>query len=397
MKNALLSIEDIPVILVIFQCFILAVLLLATNNKKSASNLLLSIFFIAVGLDAFHTLIYWSPSIKKYFFDGSINIFFALRCLPYIIAPALYLYTKSIIYPDYTPTKYEFIHFIPFILFPAYLWVLYQTYTDEELLRCTIDYALLFNNPVFQAHLWIKNIFYALYSTLSYMLLCKYEGGPKEIYTNIATIDLSWMKVFIGGFSVLWLWGLMEHILNLASISQHVGDMLGVTSNLLLFIFVNTLIIHAFVKSSNVGKQAPHSAPYHTEQREIKNTDLAVIEQLTKAMQEEKLFLNPELTIQQLAQHTGFPVRRLSNTLNRHFKLNFYDYINQYRIALAKEILTTSSQNLSLLDVMYQVGFNSKPTFYRAFKKQLNLTPVQFYKLANSAPDTLPDSVQDTD
>jgi AraC-like DNA-binding protein len=388
-KTILLCIEDVPLILVVFQCFLLSLLLLMVSDCKKASNLFLSLILLGVGLDAFNTLIYWSPTIKNYFFDNSVNIFFLFRCIPYIIAPLLHLYTKSVVYPNYALTKYEWLHFIPFILFPLYLWVLYHTYTDEELLRSTIDYSVLFNNPVFQVHLWAQNGSYAYYGLLSCILLCKYEGGPKEIYSDI-TIDLSWLKVFIGGFIGLWLWNLMRYILSLVHIPQGLGDKLGVMSNLLLFIFINTLIIQAFVKSSNARKLTSLSASSHAENKEQKNVDLFAIERLTKAMCEEKLFLDPELTIQQLAQHTGLPIRRLSNILNRHFKLNFYDYINQYRIERAKEILTTPDHNLSLLEVMHQVGFNSKPTFYRAFKKQLKLTPTQFYKLANSAIDVPP-------
>ena len=174
-KVILLSIEDIPIILVIFQCFLFSVLLLIVNSGKRASNLFLSLFLIGFSLDALNTLIYWSPTIKVQFLNGAINIFFFLKFSVYLIAPMLYLYVKSIIYADYTFTKKDALHLIPLALFPFYLMVLYSSYTDEQLLLSTKDYALLFNNPVFQFHLLAKDILYVSYSIFSYVLLYKYK------------------------------------------------------------------------------------------------------------------------------------------------------------------------------------------------------------------------------
>lgn len=197
-KAILLSIEDIPIILVIFQCFLFSVLLLIVNNGKRASNLFLSLFLIGFSLDALNTLIYWSPTIKVQFLSGAINIFFFLRFSVYLIAPMLYLYVKSLIYSDYTFTKRDALHLIPLALFPLYLIVLYSSYTDEQLLRSTKDYALLFNNPIFQVHLWAKDILYVSYSIFSYVLLYNYKQRLKENYSNIDSIDHTWLKILVG-------------------------------------------------------------------------------------------------------------------------------------------------------------------------------------------------------
>jgi len=354
------------------------VLLLIVNSGKQASNLFLSLFLIGFSLDALNTLLYWSPTIKVHFLNGAINIFFLLRFSVYLIAPMLYLYVKSIIYADYTFTKKDALHLIPLALFPFYLMVLYSSYTDEQLLLSTKDYALLFNNPVFQVHLWAKDIMYVSYSVFSYVLLYKYKERLKENYSNIDSIDYTWLKILVGGFLGIWAWDFMGYVLNLLRAPAWLGDKLGITGNFLLFIFINTLVVYNLAKSGIVKKVASASMVPPSENKEQDASDQIAIEKLSKAMLEQKLFLDPELTIEQLAEHTNLSTRKISNTINRNFNQNFYDYINYYRIEQAKDILTKAGPNASMLEVMTDAGFNSKSTFYRAFKKQLNLTPTQF-------------------
>lgn len=380
MKVILLCIEDIPIILVIFQCFLFSVLLLIVNNGKRASNVFLSLFLIGFSVEGLHTLIYWSPTIKVQFLSGAINIFFFLRFSAYLIAPMLYLYVKSIIYSDYTFTKKDALHLIPLALFPFYLVLLYSSYTYEQLLLSAKDYAILFNNPIFQIHLWAKDILYVSYGVFSYVLLYKYKERLKENYSNIDSVDHTWLKILVGGFLGMWMWDFIGYALNLLHAPNWLGDKLGITGNFFLFIFVNTLVVYNLAKSGIVKKVASSSIVPSSENKEHDASDQMTIETLNKAMLEQKLFLDPELTIEQLAEYTSLSIRKISNTINRNCNQNFYDYINYYRVEQAKEILIKADPNASMLEVMADAGFNSKSTFYRAFKKQLNLTPTQFCK-----------------
>jgi AraC-like DNA-binding protein len=60
---------------------------------------------------------------------------------------------------------------------------------------------------------------------------------------------------------------------------------------------------------------------------------------------------------------------------------NFFEFINHYRIEEAKRMLTNpKDKKITVLEVMYQSGFNSKSSFNTLFKKQTGLTPVEFKK-----------------
>jgi AraC-like DNA-binding protein len=153
---------------------------------------------------------------------------------------------------------------------------------------------------------------------------------------------------------------------------------MGIIGNFFSFIFVNTIVFYSLANSGIVRNLPRETQTILVESKEPEVLDQNAIDKLNNAMQEKKLFLDPELTIEQLAEITGIPTRKISNTINRHFNQNFFDYINFYRVEEAKAILTKLGKDAAMLEVMADAGFNSKSTFYRAFKKHLDMTPTEF-------------------
>ncbi len=96
-------------------------------------------------------------------------------------------------------------------------------------------------------------------------------------------------------------------------------------------------------------------------------------------MIEKKPYLDASLSINKLASLTKIPPKELSILINHKLNKHFYDFINEFRIKKAKEILADKSQNnLTILEILYQVGFNSKSSFNTLFKKYTGLTPTQY-------------------
>jgi AraC-like DNA-binding protein len=96
-------------------------------------------------------------------------------------------------------------------------------------------------------------------------------------------------------------------------------------------------------------------------------------------MTEKEPFLDPSLTIQELSNQINIPVRDLSVLINHHIDQHFFDFVNEYRIQKAMNILKDQSKSqLTVLEILYEVGFNSKSSFNTSFKKYTNLTPTAF-------------------
>jgi AraC-like DNA-binding protein len=97
---------------------------------------------------------------------------------------------------------------------------------------------------------------------------------------------------------------------------------------------------------------------------------------LEQLMQEEHLYRDPELNRDSLAQKLGISSGYLSQRINQDSGLNFSEYVNAYRVAEVKRLLLDPKfEPYSLLAIGYEAGFNSKSTFYAAFKKETGLSP----------------------
>lgn len=100
---------------------------------------------------------------------------------------------------------------------------------------------------------------------------------------------------------------------------------------------------------------------------------------LRSAMEKDKLYLNPVLTVAMVADHTGVPTKNISAILNRHLKKSFNEFVNEYRVnAIRQRLLNGETRELTIAGLAYEEGFNSLPTFQRAFKSVTGQTPSEF-------------------
>lgn len=102
---------------------------------------------------------------------------------------------------------------------------------------------------------------------------------------------------------------------------------------------------------------------------------------LMQKMQQEELYLDCELTLPDLARETGLTPHQVSQVLNGQMNQNFFSFVNNYRIQLAKALLSDpKTQNTPIVELAVEVGFKSKSSFYDAFNKATQMTPTQFKK-----------------
>ncbi|MDX1498326.1 MAG: helix-turn-helix domain-containing protein [Woeseiaceae bacterium] len=113
----------------------------------------------------------------------------------------------------------------------------------------------------------------------------------------------------------------------------------------------------------------------------------ALQSRLERRMQSERLYLRQDLSLPVLAREMGCSVNHLSQVINAGFGMSFFDYLNSYRIAYAKELLSRpEDRDVPILRIAFSSGFNSNSAFYAAFRKRVGRTPAQYRSERCSSP-----------
>ncbi len=108
---------------------------------------------------------------------------------------------------------------------------------------------------------------------------------------------------------------------------------------------------------------------------------LATLEQLKQLMDEDEIYLNPSLSLRELAQSLQIHPNKLSWLINENLGKNFNEYINSWRLtAFQQKALDPENSNITLLGLAYESGFNSKSVFNEFFKRSTGLTPRAWLK-----------------
>ncbi|KQX15145.1 AraC family transcriptional regulator [Flavobacterium sp. Root420] len=112
--------------------------------------------------------------------------------------------------------------------------------------------------------------------------------------------------------------------------------------------------------------------------KKIDSAEAAILsEKLENVMNAKSLYKNPNLSLQDLSQELNISSHQLSQFLNNNLNKNFTSFVNEFRINEACKIIT-SNDKFTLEAVGYDVGFNSKSTFFSAFKKHTGTTPLNY-------------------
>jgi AraC-like DNA-binding protein len=379
---------DQALLLVIFQCSLLAILLPFSKSQFRLSNLLLSVFLLAIGITALDTLLYWNIALKTMLANRSIEFFLVLKFSVYITGPSLYFYTQSRLYSDFSFTRRDLIHAIPMILFPLLMTLTLASLSVQQKQDAVFDYQILFYNVFFQIHLTATFIIHTCYAIFSLRLIYQYKKTLVQNFSSLSDIDHSWLRMIIIGFIGIGFCKLSAHFFNWYANDIEIASVIGIVGNFFIFVFINTVVIFSLVHSNLFrGIKSKTSDKEATEPDIIPSDHVKLVKKL---ILRDKLYLHPSITLEQFAEQAGLSIRQLSAVINRHFGKNFFDFINYYRVENAKLLLVDNDYSGSMLDILAESGFNSKSAFNRFFKKYTSLTPSEFRRTCQ------PNSVKNT-
>jgi len=370
-------------ILSVISVFILSLLILFLCTVKSDKKLSNKLFACYIFLTAINASGYFIS-------DTIISVYANLEIFRWTIIllniPLFYLYVLSLCYDDFRLKIKHFLHAIPFFIINLVLFS--RIYWTNEI---------------------EKNYFFGHHSETSEMILFQYLMEFQYLFYIIYIFEVikKSRKIFIENYSdsnnsiFKWLFQLTV-VFVISHYFATFKNLLRYTDYHQLLIFINAFleIISLIVTSWVVLKALKYPEFFRgintklqlvndfgakpileaKEKKNIKNITINIqIELLRKYIINEKPYLNSSLTIQDLATQMNMPVRDLSILINSNMNHHFFDFVNQYRIENAMELLRNHCKSdFTVLEILYKVGFNSKSSFNTAFKKHTALTPTEY-------------------
>ena len=195
----------------------------------------------------------------------------------------------------------------------------------------------------------------------------------RQHYSNIDSINLLWLSYAALGFVGIWLLRLSSYVPTLMS-DMGTADLIGIISNYPSLLLISWMVVLGL--GHHAGPGIRPGTRSDQDRRRDRDADPIQVEKLEALMERVKLYQDPELDLEGLADSMGISARSLSTLINGHYHRNFYDFVNGFRIESAKQQLADpQQQDKSIQRIFEDAGFNSKSTFNTLFKKETGLTP----------------------
>ena len=369
-------------IITFFISLILAFFLFTVKSKKhnKISNRLIGLFLLTLSIHIsvfFYSKYFRIPIIFEQLRDQLILFY----------GPLLYLYFISSMYLDFKLEKKHLLHLIPFAL--VSIVFIPRFFFANHLDKITF-YESYHSQVEAKIYTVLNGIFITFYFVRIFIELKMYKKILLENYSGKRYFNYKWLEKLAILLSLIFLISFFRTAV-LYSGNENIILNMRIFHTLLLLIFVTWIILKSLyspeifkpvnlkhrLQNVNYINNITHNTSYKTYAQENNEKVL----ELKSYIEKNKPFLRPTLTITELANEVGMKNQDLSILINQHMGKHFFDFINEYRVKMAVGILQNPARKSShILEILYEVGFNSKSSFHRAFKKHTGKTPKEFRK-----------------
>lgn len=298
--------------------------------------------------------------------------------LLFCMGPFYYFYCRALTDSYYKINFKSFLNFIPalvvlLMMLPFYIMAdelkvqFIENISQNGVIKIPAEQLIFMGAHVIQT---------SIYIFVSYKFIYKKENEVKKFSSDSIVIkNLEWLKKFSLCFSIYFLLYLIL-VLILVFIDSYQFEI----DYSMLLIMAASIYVLSYISLTHFDLFRNIETAESQKNEKIKSKDKfpGLKEKLLEYMKSEKPYLKNDLKISDLASGLSVPAYQLSQLINDEFSVNFYDFINKYRIEDAKNLLVDETYNYKILAIAYEVGFNSKATFNRVFKKITSFTPSEY-------------------
>lgn len=368
------NITDIIFFLGISQGLFLSLSLYLIHNKNKPANRILSYLLLISTMMLFGRVIIFRIPVDWVWRFGILA-----DTTLFLFGPLIYTYARRLVFNETPPFRLKWVHFIPALLHLGYyFWALSFSVVQFNELYFSGKLNLMFF--IVEAAGIISFMYYWVITFLIVQRYSKLEEKTLSFRQNILTY-LWFLLGILGIFLLLWTISFLSAHFLLQPLKYINYTTMWISTPFFIYI-----IGYFSFRQPDIFK-IPLIPKTKQESERLKPEE---IHKLQKRLHyftiEERVFLKPDVTLQELANKMGTTPNNLSWLLNQVHQSTFYDYINKHRI---EEFLSKIDKNLhskqTLLALAMDSGFNSKSTFNRVFKSIIGTTPTQYIKSRNVA------------
>lgn len=333
------------------QFLIIVVFLLTHQRGNKLSRQLLASLFIVYCLFLSGSYLLLFPKFRNIVYFGHFG-----NLTIFLVAPLFYFYCQSYSSATFKLSKYGLIHLIPFLLVETIYILMFYFEGKAHLQFRNYGFFLIIV-------LLVQNLFYLL-------LLIKRKHSFLLLKSNV--LITRWFRL------ILWFVISIVVMKLFIFISWNLFGMLDICIYLTGLIFGTTFIITNLVVLFGLYNPEVliHIQKYQNSQI-CKELSIHHYNKLISLFDEEKIYLDPLLDLKRLAKKLSLTSKQVSQVINENSGRNFNDFINTFRINRAMQLIV-EIRDKNIIDIAYEVGFNSKSTFNTAFKKVTGITPSQY-------------------
>lgn len=382
--------------MIMFGQILLSVPVLLTRAKESVVSLPLALFLLAIGIFAM------LPIVQVQFPSG-YQIYSAIAFLSlFVLCPSLWFYVEGVTAEK--PWKLNLKqarHFV--LLWPAVLISMMILFMSKDMhtaifiddLEVLEPFAIiLMVSLLIMIFLWLGQCVYTFFRITR--RLVTYRKQLKNVFSNNEGKELKWMNWLLLIAISTWLFSLVT----LLTSNLFENFLFSLRAESLLSLLLVWSLAHfglqqkpGFIDPNDnltedlTFKNSNEDSTLHAPmkyQRSALDTEQSkrIANKINDIMEKDKLYLDSNLTLQKLSNYVTISPNYISQTLNETLSMNFFDFINKWRIEAAKPKILLNQD--TVLNVALEVGFNARSSFYKAFKQETGKTPSEFRKQYSS-------------
>lgn len=370
---------------------------LLLQHKHRRVGLHLAAFFLALAFNL-------STSLFEVFIpepgNNRVPFIYALASFPvnFMLAPLFWLYVRALTAEENpAPLRFKFLHALPTVI--ATVIVVCMGFHLEEIFTFaqTEGHELTGWPLALMTSMQLMAVFMEIqivgYLGITIWTLKRYNSRLRDLFATTESRELYWLwwiTISVALYSIFNVALILQFFLEFSYLPSWILDS-GWLDTILTFTIIWVIALWGLrqkpglLRTTQFGDLVPENQPEEAikyERSALTPEHAArIARKIEAAMNKDLLYRNPSLSLWNLSNHIGVTSNYVSQTLNETLGASFFDYVNQARVTDAMRQILQSDR--TVLEIAYDVGFNSRSPFYKAFKRETGTTPTAFKQTAD--------------